>query len=303
MTRPKAPTASGFIFRSGASSGRPPFACQRRRHFSDSEMIQEFPDIVEKALERLRAGDDLPWRKWLIFVVLICTMGAVSARAATQTMTYDAQGNLIASVNSAVVVPPTIVAQPVDRLAQLGSQVSFSVVASGSPTLGFQWRLNGNPISIMANPSAGAATLVLSSVAAGDFGTYSVVVTNSANSATSNPAALQLDSVGDGVPDSWKLANFGANWQSNPNSAANADPDVDDLTNAEEYSDGTDPNNAASHFYRLTVAAGTVALQPAAPRYASGSVVTLTALPVGDLQFTTWSTQDLIANTTVTSAL
>ncbi|MEO6785855.1 MAG: immunoglobulin domain-containing protein, partial [Chthoniobacteraceae bacterium] len=212
-------------------------------------------------------------------------------------MTYDAQGNLIASVSSAAVAPPTIIAQPVGQLAQLGSLISFSVVAAGTAPLSFQWLFNGNPISTVTNPTAGTATLVLSSLAPGDFGAYSVTVSNSANSVTSAPAPLQLDSVGDGIPDSWKVANFGAGWASNPNSLASADPDADGFTNAEEYADGTDPNNAAAHFFRLTIASGNVAVQPAASRYAPGSVVTLTALPSGDQQFTSFSTQDVIANT------
>lgn len=237
-----------------------------------------------------------PLGLWFAVIALFWAATAVPAQASSQAITYDAQGNLISAISTVALAPPAIVAQPLGQLAKVGARVSFSVVAAGTPPLAFVWRFNGNPISTAANPSAGTSTLVLNNLAAGDFGTYSVVVSNSTNTATSNSAALQLDSVGDGIPDSWKAANFGVNWQSNPNSAANADPDGDGLTNAEEYADGTDPNITASHFYRLTVAGGAVAVQPSAPRYAPGAAVTLTALPVGDMQLTTWSTQDLIAN-------
>ena len=47
------------------------------------------------------------------------------------------------------------------------------------------------------------------------------------------------DTIGDGVPDWWKLANFG----SIANADAGADPDGDGLTNQQEYQLGTDPTN------------------------------------------------------------
>ncbi len=53
-----------------------------------------------------------------------------------------------------------------------------------------------------------------------------------------------LSSSGDGIPDAWKLINFGS--LANPNAAANADPDGDGKTNLQEYRDGTNPNNPNS---------------------------------------------------------
>ncbi len=55
-----------------------------------------------------------------------------------------------------------------------------------------------------------------------------------------------LSTAGDGVPDAWKIQNFGA--ANNPLAAAGADPDGDGLTNLQEYRDGTDPNNRNSVF-------------------------------------------------------
>ncbi len=52
-----------------------------------------------------------------------------------------------------------------------------------------------------------------------------------------------VDSDGDGISDAWKEANFGPDWQSNPDSDASADPDGDGKTNLEEFLAGTDPNN------------------------------------------------------------
>jgi len=50
-----------------------------------------------------------------------------------------------------------------------------------------------------------------------------------------------VDSDGDGLPDAWETENFG-----NLNQTASADPDNDGLTNAQEFANGTDPNNADS---------------------------------------------------------
>src|SRR5262249_15406174 len=43
-----------------------------------------------------------------------------------------------------------------------------------------------------------------------------------------------LSSAGDGIPDAWKIVNFGPSWASNPLAAANADPDGDGKTNLQE---------------------------------------------------------------------
>lgn len=52
----------------------------------------------------------------------------------------------------------------------------------------------------------------------------------------------------DGIPDSWRTLYFGPNFASNPQAAANADPDADGSTNAEEYGAGTNPTDPLSGF-------------------------------------------------------
>ena len=54
-----------------------------------------------------------------------------------------------------------------------------------------------------------------------------------------------LSTAGDGIPDAWKILNFGS--IGNPNAAANLDPDKDGRTNLQEYLDGTDPNAFTSN--------------------------------------------------------
>jgi hypothetical protein len=91
------------------------------------------------------------------------------------------------SVNTA----PVILAQPTNQAAALGGSVTFTVVASGNGTLGYQWRKAGAAIT-----GANAASLALASIAAGDAASYDCVVTNTlgstATSTTSTAATLAL---------------------------------------------------------------------------------------------------------------
>jgi hypothetical protein len=69
----------------------------------------------------------------------------------------------------------------------VGSSTTFTVVATGTAPLTYQWRKNGTAIS-----GATSASFTLSSVTAADAATYTVAVTNSAGTATSNGAVLTV---------------------------------------------------------------------------------------------------------------
>jgi len=69
-----------------------------------------------------------------------------------------------------------------------GSPASFSVTASGTAPLNYQWRRNGSDIA-----NATQATLQIASVTVADNGAdYAVVISNSAGSAVSNAATLTV---------------------------------------------------------------------------------------------------------------
>ena len=86
-------------------------------------------------------------------------------------------------------LPPTISTQPASKSVVLGSTASFTVVASGTGTLGYQWSRNGTTIS-----GATAATYTTAATVAGDNGaTFTVKVTNTYGNVTSAAATLTLN--------------------------------------------------------------------------------------------------------------
>jgi len=81
-----------------------------------------------------------------------------------------------------------IAAQPQPQAVCAGQNASFTVNASGSGTLTYQWRRGASDL-----PGATAATLNLSNVSAADAGSYTVVVTGSCGAVTSNAATLTVN--------------------------------------------------------------------------------------------------------------
>jgi Concanavalin A-like lectin/glucanases superfamily/Immunoglobulin domain/Lectin C-type domain/Chitobiase/beta-hexosaminidase C-terminal domain len=85
-------------------------------------------------------------------------------------------------------VPPSIVTQPANSIVGAGSNVTFSVVASGAPPLLYQWRFNGNDIATATN-----SNLILANVQASSAGNYAVRVSNYLGSVLSSNAALTVN--------------------------------------------------------------------------------------------------------------
>ena len=101
--------------------------------------------------------------------------GSVESSAATLT------------VNSNVVAP-TITANPSNVTVTAGASASFSVTASGTAPLSYQWQKGGSAIS-----GATASSYAIAATQSGDAGTYTCVVSNSAGSATSSGATLTVN--------------------------------------------------------------------------------------------------------------
>ncbi len=86
-----------------------------------------------------------------------------------------------------VIVPPTITAQPSSQTVTQGTAATFSVAVSGTAPLSYQWRFNGTNLS-----GATTSAYIRGNAQFADAGSYSVIVTNTAGSATSSNAILTV---------------------------------------------------------------------------------------------------------------
>src|SRR5207249_148618 len=85
--------------------------------------------------------------------------------------------------------PPTITTQPASRTVTAGQTASFSVTATGTAPLSYQWQRGGVPIS-----GATLASYTTPSTTSGDNGAqFTVVVSNTAGSVTSSAATLTVN--------------------------------------------------------------------------------------------------------------
>ncbi len=113
------------------------------------------------------------------FVVVVTNI-AGSATSNAATLTVDPAS-----------MAPTITTQPANQSVIVGQTATFTVVATGTASLTYQWQKNGSPIS-----GATAATYTTPSTTVVDNGSqFVVVVTNVAGSATSNPATLSVNNL------------------------------------------------------------------------------------------------------------
>jgi autotransporter-associated beta strand protein/YVTN family beta-propeller protein len=84
-------------------------------------------------------------------------------------------------------VPPVITVQPVNVNVSVGSAATFTMTASGSGPLSYQWRCNGVNLS-----GATGETLELPSVSAANQGVYTVLVRDATGAVISSGAVLTV---------------------------------------------------------------------------------------------------------------
>ena len=217
-------------------------------------------------------------------VTLACAVSLLSfhltyLRAQEADYSFDPSGNLVSAITNSAFAP-MITAQPQNKLLQPGAPVSLSVAATGFG-LAYQWLSNGVPIAGATND-----TLLLPGLSGGNFGSYSVIISNTSGVVTSTPAAIWLDSNGNGIPDWYESLYFG-----NLNQPGDGDYDGDGVSNLDEYLEGTDPTDPTSYHPRLHIQSlhGQVIVSPMLPFYTMGQTVELTALPDPGQTFLGWT--------------
>jgi pectate lyase-like protein len=90
--------------------------------------------------------------------------------------------------SSSNVVAPGILSQPQDQSAPIGGSALFSVTATGSGPLSYQWYFNTNTLLTDATNSS----LLIGDVQSNHIGGYSVIIANSAGSTNSLVAMLTI---------------------------------------------------------------------------------------------------------------
>ncbi|MGC4072015.1 MAG: immunoglobulin domain-containing protein [Nibricoccus sp.] len=211
--------------------------------------------------------------------------------------------------NSAVVVAPSVTNTLSNQSVFIGQPASFSVNATGTAPLSYQWRKDTNPI-----PGANSATLSFPSAQISDNGSYDVIVSNSAGNAPSNAATLTVTAAPTAPvitddPDSQTVAAgtnvsfsvtatgdgpFTYQWRKNTSPILNATSSTLSLTNVQSSDEavydvlvtnagGTTPSAAAT----LTVNAPPTILTPPSSQAALiGGTVTFNVSVSGSAPFT-----------------
>lgn len=193
----------------------------------------------------------------------------------TNGVESDYSNVISTNIATATAIAPSITSQPASMTATAGSSATFSVAASGTAPMNYQWRFNGASIS-----GATASAFTIASVQSSDAGTYSCVVANSAGSATSAGATLTVNvpatppsitsnpiskTVTVGSSASFSIGASGTGplsyqWQFNGNALAGATGSICTIANAQANNAGNYVCIVANSAGSATSAAATLTL-------------------------------------------
>jgi hypothetical protein len=129
----------------------------------------------------------------------LLNVGQVSSNTLVTVWVAYAYGGYFYTNSLAVRIllePPEITTQPASQTKQAGDQVSFTVAASGSPPLIYQWRFYGTNLTDNSRITGSqTSSLTLSNLVVSDSGAYVVNVSNGAGVTNSLPATLTVTSI------------------------------------------------------------------------------------------------------------
>jgi hypothetical protein len=157
----------------------------------------------------------------------------------------DAAGPVISeSALLSAWIRPALTTLPVNISAVPGEVVTASAAASGNPLpFIWDWRRVATVIQTNLVHERFSFLSFTNTNAVGSAVQYRVIVRNDAGQANVFFTITTVaDSDGDGISDDWEAQYFGGTNAAN----ASLDSDGDGLTNLEEYTAGTDPNDPGS---------------------------------------------------------
>jgi HYDIN/CFA65/VesB family protein/Ig-like domain-containing protein len=114
-------------------------------------------------------------------------------------------GGLASVSDKSAVVAPSITAQPISQTATAGKTATFTVAATGTAPLSYQWQTNGMPIS-----GATSSSYTTPATTTADNGAqFNVTVSNSAGNVTSNAVTLTVNAPAGQLTASTSTLSFG----------------------------------------------------------------------------------------------
>jgi immunoglobulin I-set domain protein len=222
---------------SAAANGTAPLAFQWQKNMANITMNANSATYTTPAAQ---ASDDGATFR----VVVTNSAGSATSNAATLSVT-------------AASTKPSITTQPANQSAAVNGTATFTVVASGTAPLTYQWIEGTTNI-----PNSNSPSFTTAPVTAGDNGqTFKVTVSNSAGSVTSNPATLTVTSVSTGSANVLTYHNDNARTGQNLNETT--------LTTANVKS----ASFGKIGFFSTLEGSATVALVDAEPLYVSNLTV------------------------------
>ncbi|MGB6546981.1 MAG: choice-of-anchor D domain-containing protein, partial [Candidatus Acidiferrales bacterium] len=123
-------------------------------------------------------------------VTTTANSGETFSAAVSNSAGSASSNSAVLTVNPAVVAP-AVTSNPASQAITAGQTATFSIAATGTAPMTYQWKMNG--ASISGATSASYTTAVTTTANSGE--TFSATVSNSAGSATSNGAALTVNPI------------------------------------------------------------------------------------------------------------